>query len=573
MGVVYRAHDPVLHRYVAVKLMSATIARDEQLRDRFLREARSAGSLQHPNIITIYDCGDVEGHLYIAMEYIEGADLAEIITRRDSMTLAGKIDIVIDVLNGLAYAHQRGIVHRDIKPANIRVTEDGHAKIMDFGIAHVSESNMTKSGMLVGTPEYMAPEQITGGKVSPASDVFAVGCVLYELLTYTRPFTAETLHAVLYKVVSEDPPLVRDVMPGIPPDVQQVVSRALAKDPAARYPTATEMAAELTAARAVLTGAQAAPTVVRKTPLKTLVPTAVRRRRQFWMVGGGLAGAAAITVLVLMGPWHGQQVPLGTESAAESTAAPVSTPPEGGEGASGSTAMNGSTPADQRAAAPTTSPATSTDSTAVKSPPPTTTSRQPSASPKPQVAEVPRTPARQSASPPAGAAAGTPVPAAAAAPDSAVRGVARDTISQPTNAATPTPIAGSPSQKPAEPIAEPPKPAVDSVALAHDQIRTLLGQYAHAIESEKIGALTAVYPSISDDQRNGWQGFFSTARNVTVKLAIGDIAVDGTSATADGTLTLHYQNSSTGETANPAPAPFTARLHRTSSGWQISEIR
>lgn len=554
MGVVYRAHDPVLHRYVAVKLMSATIARDEQLRDRFLREARSAGSLQHPNIITIYDCGDQEGHLYIAMEYIEGADLAEIITRRDPLTLAGKLDIIIDVLNGLAYAHQRGIIHRDIKPANIRVTEDGHAKIMDFGIAHVSESNMTKSGMLVGTPEYMAPEQITGGRVSPASDVFSVGCVLYELLTYTRPFTAETLHAVLYKVVSEEPPPVRQVIPGIPPDIQTVVSRALAKDPGARYPTATEMAAALTAARAVLTGAQAAPTVVRKTPLKTLVPIAVKRRRRFWMIGGGLATVAAITMLAFMGPWHGQGEIPPVGAAAESTAAPAGTTASESTGAAaelGGAAVVGDI-------VPRSAPTATAGSNAAQRPPaPPARQAASEPSPKPQPKPAPTK--------------SVAVESSAAAPaESAAQSAPRDTVSPPPVVPV---AAAAPATKPVETAAPPPAPAVDSVALAREQIRDLLTQYAHAIESEKIGAVTAVYPGMTDDQRNGWQGFFGTARNLTVKLAIGDIAIDGASATADGTLTLHYQNSSTGETGNPPPAAFTARLRRTSSGWQISEIR
>ena len=202
MGVVYRALDPLLGRYVAIKVMSQGIASDQELRDRFLREARAAGSLQHPNIITIYDFGEADGSLYIAMEYVEGSDLSEIMERRDPLPLTGKLDIVVDALHALDYAHTRGVVHRDVKPANIRVSVDGRAKLMDFGIARLEKSDLTKSGMMVGTPSYMAPEQITGGKVSASTDVFAMGAVLYEFLSNRPTFSGDTLHAVLYKVVS-----------------------------------------------------------------------------------------------------------------------------------------------------------------------------------------------------------------------------------------------------------------------------------------------------------------------------------------------------------------------------------
>ncbi|HEX7941313.1 MAG TPA: serine/threonine-protein kinase, partial [Gemmatimonadaceae bacterium] len=160
MGVVYRALDPVLTRPVAIKVMTDALAHEPEQRDRFLREAQTAGSLQHPNIVTIYDCGEVDGHPFIAMEYIEGADLATILERHEPLPLKAKLDIAIDALTGLAYAHKHGVVHRDIKPANIRITEDGRAKIMDFGIAHLSSSSMTRTGVMMGTPNYMAPEQV-----------------------------------------------------------------------------------------------------------------------------------------------------------------------------------------------------------------------------------------------------------------------------------------------------------------------------------------------------------------------------------------------------------------------------
>jgi serine/threonine-protein kinase len=183
MGVVYRAVDPVLKRRVAIKVMSDAFAQNDDLRERFLREAQAAGSLQHPNVITIYDFGDVDGHPYIAMEFVEGQDVAELIAHQVPLSVVDKLDLAIGVLQGLAYAHRRGIVHRDIKPANIRIDDEGKARIMDFGVAHLASSNMTKSGVMLGTPSYMAPEQIVGGKVGPQTDIFSVGAVLYELLT------------------------------------------------------------------------------------------------------------------------------------------------------------------------------------------------------------------------------------------------------------------------------------------------------------------------------------------------------------------------------------------------------
>src|SRR5438477_1288663 len=245
MGVVYRATDPVLNRTVAIKVMCDAVARDDDLRGRFLREAQAAGSLQHPNVITIYDFGEVDGHLYIAMEFVEGQDVAELLAHQVPLTVTHKLDIAIGVLQGLAFAHKRGIVHRDIKPANIRVDEDGNARIMDFGVAHLASSEMTRTGVVIGTPSYMAPEQILGGKVGPEADIFSVGAVLYELLTGTRPFAGGPLQAVMHRVLSESPLPLDIAAPSLPARLNEVVMRALAKEPEKRYASALSMANDL----------------------------------------------------------------------------------------------------------------------------------------------------------------------------------------------------------------------------------------------------------------------------------------------------------------------------------------
>src|SRR5438045_4261183 len=198
MGVVYKAKDSVLDRTVAIKVMNESIARQEDLRVRFLREAQAAASLQHAHVVFSYDLGDLDGHLYIAMEFVEGIDLEKLLEMGQPLSLQSKLDIIIDVLTGLSFAHKRGIVHRDIKPANIRVAEDGRAKIMDFGVAHLASSSMTTTGSLLGTPSFMAPEQITEGKTSPGTDIFAAGAVLYQLLTNLKAFEGPKLQNLFF---------------------------------------------------------------------------------------------------------------------------------------------------------------------------------------------------------------------------------------------------------------------------------------------------------------------------------------------------------------------------------------
>src|SRR6266568_7579174 len=235
MGVVYKARDSVLERTVAIKVMNESIARQDDLRKRFLHEAQAAASLQHPNVVSIFDLGDVDGHLFIAMEFVDGIDLERLLETGQPLSLQAKLDIIIDVLTGLTFAHKRGIIHRDIKPANIRVTEDGRAKIMDFGVAHLASSSMTNTGSFLGTPSYMAAEQITEGKTTPATDIFAVGGVLYQILTQMKPFDAPTLQNLFFKIITEKPRPMSELVPGLPPALDRIVLKAMAKEPSERY--------------------------------------------------------------------------------------------------------------------------------------------------------------------------------------------------------------------------------------------------------------------------------------------------------------------------------------------------
>ncbi|HLE21286.1 MAG TPA: protein kinase [Vicinamibacteria bacterium] len=245
MGVVYLAWDPVLEREVGLKVMASTIVSDDELRQRFEREAKAVARLQHANIVTIYDLGtDQNGSPFIAMELLKGTDLERRI-RNNPPPFAQRLEIVSHVCRGLAHAHRNGIVHRDIKPANIFVLEGGGVKIMDFGVARWMQSSQTQTGAVLGTADYMSPEQIRGQKVDGRSDIFSVGIILYRLLTNKKPFTGENIQATFYKILTADPPLL------ILPDGQQVeqlqviVDRALAKDSEERYLDADQMADDI----------------------------------------------------------------------------------------------------------------------------------------------------------------------------------------------------------------------------------------------------------------------------------------------------------------------------------------
>jgi eukaryotic-like serine/threonine-protein kinase len=253
MGVVYRARDATLGRVVALKMLSADLGAEEELHQRFQREAEAIGRLSHPNIVTVYDVGEASGQLYMAMELLEGDDLRSLIEKRAAIALADRVRILIQICAGLAYAHSRGVVHRDIKPANILVGSDGRVKILDFGLARVSaRSTITRRGVILGTPDYMAPEQAMGKGVDRRSDVFSAGAVFYEFLTLEKPFKGKTLHAVLYQIISDDPEPVLTVNPEVPVRLAAIVHRMLRKDADQRYGAMEEVGGELSLIHAAL---------------------------------------------------------------------------------------------------------------------------------------------------------------------------------------------------------------------------------------------------------------------------------------------------------------------------------
>jgi serine/threonine protein kinase len=247
MGAVYEGYDPALDRRVAIKTLTSDAISDAESRGRFEREAKAAAKLAHPNIVTVYELGNFGGKEkpYIVMEYLEGTDVAALIGK-DGVPLAESLDIVVQLCRALDFAHQKGVVHRDVKPANLRYLDNGQIKIMDFGIARVEGGHqITKSGVMIGTVHYMSPEQIRGEKLDGRTDIFAAGCILYELLTGVRPFAGESATSIIYNIVNETPKPVTLRNAELPQEVQHVLDRALAKRPEERFATAGEMAKEM----------------------------------------------------------------------------------------------------------------------------------------------------------------------------------------------------------------------------------------------------------------------------------------------------------------------------------------
>jgi eukaryotic-like serine/threonine-protein kinase len=245
MADVYLAEDQELGRRVAIKILNSRHGNDDQFIERFRREAKNAAALNHPNIVSIYDRGEAEDTYYIAMEYLDGRTLKELVVGRGAAPVNVAVEYARQILSALRFAHRHGIVHRDIKPHNVLVDGEGRVKVTDFGIARAGTSQMTETGSIVGTAQYLSPEQARGGEVDPRSDLYSLGIVLYELLTGKTPFEGETPVEIAMKHLSNTPEPPSKLRPDVPPELDMVVMRALAKNPNDRYQSADEMEGDL----------------------------------------------------------------------------------------------------------------------------------------------------------------------------------------------------------------------------------------------------------------------------------------------------------------------------------------
>ncbi|HSD11762.1 MAG TPA: serine/threonine-protein kinase [Candidatus Binatia bacterium] len=294
MGVVYRAQDPTIRRIVALKVLPAEPAeagsgtfgtRGQSKAGSFEREAQAAGALLHPNIVTLYDAGRDGNWYYLAMEFVEGGSFATEIMREGKVKPERAAEVAAVVADALDFAHERGVIHRDIKPANLMILSDQTVKVADFGIARLTSAATMTSDTMVGTPYYMSPEQVRGGKIDGRSDLFSLGVVLYEALTGRKPFQAETLAAVLNSIINSSPPPPHEIEASIPRDLSAIVERAMARKPEERYTRGKDMASEL---RRFLDAVRGEPTAA---------PLPAKKSKSGWLV----AVAAAIVALVALG--------------------------------------------------------------------------------------------------------------------------------------------------------------------------------------------------------------------------------------------------------------------------------
>ena len=327
MGIVYRAHDPLIERAVAIKTVACAGLPEkeaEEFEQRFFREAKSAGKLNHPNIVTIHDIGRDGDLAWIAMELLDGRSLRDILDAGAGLSCERAIEIAAAVADALAFAHAGGIVHRDVKPANIMVLANGSVKIADFGIAQLPGGSLTLAGSVLGSPKYMSPEQVVGHKADGRSDIFALGSVLYEMLTGQPPFSGDNLHATMYQVVHKVVSRPSEVRAGLPPAIDAIVARAMAKEPAARYQDAAEMAAELR--RVLDTTAATLPGTTLAAPPVTAgaEKTAPRNSLLRGIFVGGAVALVATAAFLLLRP---AAVTAPAPQAASDRPVPAATPP------------------------------------------------------------------------------------------------------------------------------------------------------------------------------------------------------------------------------------------------------
>ena len=304
-GQVYRARDPEIDRLVAVKVLTPSAGADPQevlaWRERFRREARAAGRLTHPNIVAIHDVGEDDGRPFLVMELVEGESLDQHLRTQGPFPMEQVVSIGKEVALALDYAHRQGVVHRDIKPANILLRRDGLVKVTDFGIARLSGAEATRTGQILGTPSYMSPEQIAGGKVDGRSDLFSLAAVMYELLTGEKTFPGETVSTILYRIVHEEPIPIRRLNPSLSSPLDLCLRRALAKDPAERHASAGELAKDLQATATSRPSDAATTRIIspRRSPRR---PPAQRAKRSPWLWGTAAAVGLALAAVVWFRP-------------------------------------------------------------------------------------------------------------------------------------------------------------------------------------------------------------------------------------------------------------------------------
>jgi tRNA A-37 threonylcarbamoyl transferase component Bud32 len=554
MGRVYEAVDPVIGRRVAIKTISANIVADEEARARFFREAQAAGRLSHHNLITIYDIGEADGSPYIVMEYLDGADLSRTI-RGGRLSYDRKLQIMIDVCEGLAYAHGRDIVHRDIKPANIFITTHGQLKILDFGLARGTLSEVTQTGRIVGTPNYMAPEQIRGDEVDHRADIFAAGVVFYELLSGRKAFEGDSVATTMYKVLESHPQPVHLLDSALPPALSLVVERALAKEKTARYQTSSELLDALLQVRGSSSPAREVLTPPVPTPAygaELAAPRASRQvRRRPLVIIGAIVALAIGSAAYLMTKGRSEKQEQATPVAkAQPPAAPLPAP---------APPPNAPVPIpapDASRAAPAPPPRAPIEPPQRKAP----VQAPPAVRPPESVSDRPAVPREQ------------PPPVTRDVPQPMVPPpVVPPPVTPPPVVAVAPPVVAAPP--PAAPAASPPSVSDAPTAAENpsDAVRTVLTRYQLALESRDIDALKRIWPGLSGRQEEAIKAEFDRARGIAVRLDGVNVKITGSVAAV--TCRRDYAvTTGDGQTLKTA-TEMLMTLSRRNGAWSIDAVR
>ncbi len=542
MGSVYLARDPVIGRSVAIKLISQGLD-DPRSRERVAREAKAAGHLHHPNIVTVFDVGEHDGQLFIAMEYVHGESLAALLRKRALKSLPERLVLMEEACAALAYAHRAGTVHLDVKPDNLMINEEGHLKVLDFGIARVSGDESTRTSGS-GTLRYMSPEQLTGGSLDHRSDVFALGCVLYEIVSAVPAFDG-SVKDVVARVLAGDPVPLHSAAPGVDRELSGLVARMLSREPERRPDDLAQVGRQLAAIRVRL--AEDKPAAARTAPETGRSP---RARRWAWATGVLVLGLAVASVL-----WRASSGL--TQRAAESEARPPSTEP-------------GPAPA-------VTDP--------VPSPPPSDPGAIEGKKDPPRddrrVAPDTRNPrTRRQMAGGANPAAPPPAPVVSPQPETTRAGV--PSVGQPLPAEprlpvppepAPTPPAPppSPEKAPAPPANVPsPPPASPPVLSEEAAIAATLRRYETAYESLDVNLVRDVYPTLTQEQVERLTRDFAALNSY--RLDFSGVKISITGDTAVVACTIIRQIAPRVGRAAGTTTPTTIRLRKQGGTWTIERL-
>ena len=614
MGVVYRAWDSVLERVVALKLMTEAADTDPAARERFFREARSAAKLTHKNIVTVYDLGEHEGQPFLAMEFLDGEDLQRRLARPEKASFWRKVTIAIDICHGVEFAHAHGVIHRDLKPGNIFITASGEVKLLDFGLARFMSSQLTQSNMLLGTINYMSPEQVRGERADQQSDVFSVGVVLYELFGGRRAFEGDSVASTLYKILQELPEPLWKIDPSLPRELTTIIDRALAKPRDERYPDAASLRRDLevlqntqpaghttpwpatvVSPRETLVSAGGAPGGSHLSPPGPMTPPALHsaarpsapdsgappvrltdapqsgaaagNSRGFW-VGAGLGALAIAFVVVWMANRRVEPVsapasapPAQTRSAPDAaSSAPAATPP-----ARQTTPDVAPAPAPEpeRRAAERSDAGTAAPRAARPAP-----RTEPRAQRQAETPSAPTPPATIPAPQPSVAVA-TQQPSVAVTPP---QPPAAATPPQPLPAAT-APLPQPTAPKPSAPATQSPSaaPAAEAPALSAERANELLQRYKAALEARSLDQLKRIWPSLGGAEEAAVRQEFEHASRIAVD--ISDAQASGNGSTGHITFIRRYNLVTTDGQRLPNTSHATMDVHRSGDAWLIDSIR